>query len=260
MRIAVLGLGEAGSIYASDLAGTGEVVTAVDPNAGEIPRGVVRAATIADAVDGADLVLSLVGAGAAEHVLDDALPAMTTTAIFADLNTAAPAAERAWGVRAAASGVGFADVGVLAPVPRKRLATPLIVSGDRGERLVEMLTQLGIPATLVGGEAGDASCLRMVRSVFMKGLAALVFETAEAAEHVGAREWALEQVAAELGTGGEALVERMLTGTARHAVRREAEMQDVQKLLETYGARHPMTDSTIDWLQTIANRTPHESS
>ena len=42
MRIAVLGLGEAGSIYAAGFAATGAAVTGYDPVAAPLPEGVTR--------------------------------------------------------------------------------------------------------------------------------------------------------------------------------------------------------------------------
>ena len=68
MRIAVLGLGEAGSIYAAGFAATGAAVTGYDPVAGPLPEGVTRAASAAEAVRGADLVISLVTAAHAVEV------------------------------------------------------------------------------------------------------------------------------------------------------------------------------------------------
>lgn len=61
MRVAVLGLGEAGSIYAADLARRGVDVAASDPAVPDVPAGVTPAGDTGEAVRGADLVLSLVG-------------------------------------------------------------------------------------------------------------------------------------------------------------------------------------------------------
>ena len=64
MRIAVLGLGEAGGLYAEALAATGSRVAGYNPVATTTPAGVRRAASIADAVAGAELVIGLTGAAA----------------------------------------------------------------------------------------------------------------------------------------------------------------------------------------------------
>lgn len=66
LRIAVLGLGEAGSAFAADLAAAGATVLGYDPRAG-ISTTVRRAATAAAAAGGADLVLSLNSCGGGER-------------------------------------------------------------------------------------------------------------------------------------------------------------------------------------------------
>ncbi len=252
MRVAVLGLGEAGRIYAADLAERGSVVTAADPVATTAPPGVTLASGAPEAVRGADVVLSLVGGGAAASALDSALPELVPGSVYADMNTVAPSEKRRLAERAAARGIPFVDVAILAPVPRARLATPLALSGTGAARLQSLLDGLQVPTTLVGAEAGDAGGLKLLRSVFMKGLAALVFESVTAARAIGAEDWVIDQIASELGPSGHALVRRLLEGTPVHAVRREAEMRDALAFLEALGAAHPMTDGTIAWLHALA--------
>src|SRR2546430_16771386 len=61
MRVSVLGLGEAGSLYAAGLVERGWTVTGYDPADIATPVGVTRTDTPDAAVHGADVVLSLVG-------------------------------------------------------------------------------------------------------------------------------------------------------------------------------------------------------
>ncbi|WP_024367910.1 NAD(P)-dependent oxidoreductase [Arthrobacter sp. TB 26] len=256
MRVAVLGLGEAGSIYAADLARRGVDVTAADPAVPAVPAGVTPAGDAGEAARGADLVLSLVGGRAAGAVLEEALPAMAPAGIFADMNTASPAEKRRLANRAEQHGIPFVDVAILAPVPRARIGTPLVLSGAGADNLLAVLTGWGIPAAAVGNEAGVAAGLKLLRSVFMKSLATTILESVTAARAVGAEDWVIDQIASELGPSGHALVARILEGTPVHAVRREAEMCDARSFLETLGAPHPMTDGAIVWLQSLSRPDP----
>jgi len=255
MRLAVLGLGEAGSIYAAGLAGLGLEVAAFDPLAPATPAGVTRAASPGAAVSAAELVLSLVGGAAAERAADAALPHLADEAVYADMNTCSPATKAALASSAAAHGVLFTDVAILAPVPRAGIRTPLLASGPGSRRFEELLSPAGIPIKRIGGPAGAAGAsasLKLLRSVFMKGLAALLFETLSAAERQGDAEWMRQQIIAELDSGGEQLVERLLTGTRTHAARREQEMRDVREHLESLESPAWMTEATIRWLHEIA--------
>ena len=103
MRVAVLGLGEAGSIYAADLPERGASVIGTDLHLALAPASVAIAADVPHAVRGADIVLSLVGASSAASVLDEALPAMRSGSIYADMNTSGPDDKRRLAAAAAAA-------------------------------------------------------------------------------------------------------------------------------------------------------------
>ena len=254
MRVAVLGLGEAGGIYAADFAERGAWVAGVDPAPRGTPPGVQRIVRIADAVATADLVVSLVGASSGEFVVDRALPAMDAGGIFVDMNTAAPQYKIAMAERAAGRGIRFADAAILAPVPRARIETELLLCGDGAHDAKALLDTLGAPSSIVGAEAGLAAGLKLLRSVFMKGMAAVVMESLEAAEAAGAGEWVMGQIAAELDGMEAASIPRMIEGTRTHAVRRDLEMRDARDYLQKLGAAHAMTDATIRTLQGIVAR------
>ena len=89
VRIAVLGLGEAGGEIARDLVAAGADVRGYDPKV-DPPDGVDPRTGDADAVRDADLVLSVNSAHDALPALEDALPALAAGTVWADLNTAAP--------------------------------------------------------------------------------------------------------------------------------------------------------------------------
>jgi 3-hydroxyisobutyrate dehydrogenase-like beta-hydroxyacid dehydrogenase len=258
MRVAVLGLGEAGSIYAADLPERGASVIGTDLRLALAPARIAVAADVPQAVHGADLVLSLVGAGSAASVLAEALPAMHEHSVYADMNTSGPEDKQRLATAAAARGIPFVDVAIMAPVPRARIDTPLLLSGSGVPQLRPHLDRLRIPATEVGDEPGAAARLKLLRSVFMKGLAAVVVESVTAARTFGEEDWLIEQIASELGASGRESVDHLIAGTEKHAVRREAEMVDAREFLIALSAQHPMTDATIETLRAIAARRPGE--
>ena len=64
LTVALLGLGEAGSVIARELVGAGVTVRGFDPAGGAEIAGVQRAADARAAVDGSDMVLSVTAASA----------------------------------------------------------------------------------------------------------------------------------------------------------------------------------------------------
>jgi 3-hydroxyisobutyrate dehydrogenase len=251
MRAAVLGLGEAGRRYAADLAAADVAVSGYDPRAVAAPPGVTVAASVADAVAGADLVLSLTTAAGAVDAAKAAAAQLRPDTVYADLNAASPARKEA---AAGALGTGlFADVAVLAPVPRDGVRTPVLVAGPGAARYAELLGPFGGPIEVVPGGPGAAASRKLLRSVFMKCLATTVLEALAAGRAAGCEDWVRGQLVAELGDAGPALVQRLVTGTYQHAERRLHEMADTKSYLDELGSPADMTAGSIAWLAAIAD-------
>jgi 3-hydroxyisobutyrate dehydrogenase-like beta-hydroxyacid dehydrogenase len=250
MRVAVLGLGEAGGRYAADLAAAGWQVSGYDPAPVRTPPGVLRATSAGAAAARSDLVIGLTGPAAAVAAAVAAAPAMRAGSCYADLNSAPAAAKRE--VEAALAGAGgtveMADVAVLAPVGRRGAATPLLVSGPGARAVARAFRAVGAEVEVVEAAVGAAAERKLLRSVFMKALAAAVLEATTAARAAGCEPWLREQIAAELGPGGHGLVDRLIDGSARHAVRRISEVEASRTLLRDLGVPTPACDAALTWL------------
>ncbi|GAA2573129.1 NAD(P)-dependent oxidoreductase [Microbacterium binotii] len=250
-RIAVIGLGEAGRRYAVGLSHAGAEVRGYDPDPRQADPAVRRVETLADAVTGAEMAISLVGTHAAVSVADQVVPLLAPGSLYADFNTAAPEVKSRVAEVAARAGVRMADVAVLAPVTRAGIRTPLLASGPGAARLAESLRPFGVPIDTIDASAGAAARLKIVRSVFMKGLATLLIETLTAAEAADAADWMRGQLTAELGPDAPALVERLISGTHAHRARREQEVRDALDLLGELGAPDDMTRGTLAWFERL---------
>ncbi|CAL9371568.1 Regulator of ribonuclease activity A [Streptomyces sp. enrichment culture] len=235
MRVGVLGLGEAGSLYAAGFLENGWSVTGYDPGDVPTPEGVERAGSIEAAVSGCDLVLGLTGAKAALAVAREAAPHLGSATVYADMNAAAPGlkGEIAQAVTASSKAV-FADVSVIGSVPTYRHRTALVTSGPGAAVVADYFGTLGAPVEDLGSEPGAASARKLLRSVFMKGLGAIIVQTVEAGRAAGDETWVREQIASELA-GGESTLERLYTGTAKHGVRRAFEVSAAADLMADLG-------------------------
>ena len=105
-----------------------------------------------------------------------------------------------------------------------------------------------MPVEVVGDQPGDAAGLKLLRSVFMKGLAAAVLESVEGAKTRGADGLA---PAGDRGRLGEPLLERLLTGTVTHAERRLDEMEAAAAYLEELGVEPRVSRATAGWLESL---------
>jgi 3-hydroxyisobutyrate dehydrogenase-like beta-hydroxyacid dehydrogenase len=246
LTVAVLGLGEAGGAIARDLVEAGATVRAYDPAvpaAGEM----IQTDSEADAAKGADLVLSVNSSRAAADALRAGIAA---AAVWADLNTASPGLKRQ--LASLAGDVPFADVAIMAPVPGRGLRTPMLTSGPAATRVAEMLTPLGASVEVMAGPAGLAAERKLLRSVFFKGLAAAVVEALDAARAAGCEDWLRDNITEELTRAGESTVDRLVSGTRQHAVRRADEMAAATDMLTELGVAPTITAATRDLLARLA--------
>ena len=240
MEVVVLGLGEAGGRIATDLFVAGCAVRGFDP--ARRPEGVVNAESAAAAVVGADVVLSVNAAAVALETALSVAAALAPGAIYADLNTSAPGLKREL---AGALPVAFADVALIGIVPATGLATPALASGAGAERFAELFRPLGMPVDVVSGEPGEAVGLKLLRSVFMKGIAVAAIESLAAADAAGNGEWVRADIAAVLG---EPLLQRLLEGSKAHAARRVEEMRAATDYVEQLGVEPRVARAAAEWL------------
>ena len=230
--VTVLGLGEAGGRLAADLVAAGAEVRAYDPAAAPTPEGVVRFPDPLSAVTGESVVLSLTAASSARAAAESVLPGLLPGALYADLNTASPGLKRELAAVVERAGGRFAHVARLGPVPARGLGAPALASGPGARAFAALFEPLGMPVEVVSERTGDAAAMKLVRSVFMKGLAASAIESLEAARVSGHAEWLEDEIAAVIGAP---MLERLLEGSRKHAARRIDEMEAARDLLLELG-------------------------
>lgn len=249
LTVALFGLGEAGSAISADLVAAGAEVRAYDP--ADVPDvdGVARLDDPSAAVIGADLVLAVTAAVDAPTALAQALDRMPREVVYADLSTASAAAKRALAETAFAAGLRFVDVALMSTVPGKGLFTPALASGPGAASYAELLEAADVPLEIAGADAGTAATRKLLRSVVLKGFAALLIESLRAAEQAGLAEETWTNLVDQLSTMDADFLERMVLGTGTHAVRRLHEMEETAELLTDLGIDPIMTRGTIESLR-----------
>jgi 3-hydroxyisobutyrate dehydrogenase-like beta-hydroxyacid dehydrogenase len=237
--IAVLGLGEAGSLLARDLVAAGATVRGYDPKV-PAPPGVAPAGSDAEAVAGAGLVLSVNSAGEAVDALEASLDALGPGAAWADLNTAAPAVKQRLAAIAGPRGIAVTDIAMMAPVPGNGLRVPMLASGAAAADAARALRRYGANVEVLDGPAGLAATRKLLRSVFYKGMSASIVEALEAARAAGLEDWLTGHIADELAGQDASVLARIVTGTRQHAVRRGHEMAAAAEMLADLGVEPVM--------------------
>lgn len=238
---ALIGFGEAGQAFAS--AGGGWRVFDIDPARS-------KAESLAAAIAGTELVISVVTADEALAAAQAAAPHLAPGTLFCDMNSVAPETKREAALVIEAAGGRYVDVAVMSPVNPARLAVPLLVSGRHAGGALAALAKLGFSnMRSVGDELGRAATIKMLRSVMYKGMEALTAECLIACEKAGVTDEVLGSFGSDWASGADYRLDRMMV----HGARRAAEMAEAAKTLEALGIEPLLTRGTVARQQAIGD-------
>lgn len=124
----------------------------------------------------------------------------------------------------------------MAPVHPRKHQTPVVIAGEGAERLSTELTSLGFSLSIAGPEPGRATVVKMVRSLFVKGLEAITVEALLAAEASGCFDEILDSLSTSFpGLDWPGFAEYQFERTTTHGKRRAAEMMESAVRLDDLG-------------------------
>jgi 3-hydroxyisobutyrate dehydrogenase-like beta-hydroxyacid dehydrogenase len=261
-RIGLIGLGEAGGAIASGLAELGVAIVGYDARA-DAPAvlataeraGVTMAGSVAELVAAVDVVMCLTKAAAAVPVARAAAAELLARHVYADLNSASPEVKRAAASAVEHTGAQFADVAIMAAVLPHRHLVPMVVSGSGAKAFSDQVRPFGMHAEVLGDRVGQASAVKMYRSLLVKGIEALVFECALGASAEGALDRVLESMAGSLPFGDWAELATYLMGrSVAHGERRAAELREVAATLDETGIDPALANAAAARLEWVAAR------
>jgi 3-hydroxyisobutyrate dehydrogenase-like beta-hydroxyacid dehydrogenase len=263
-HLAIIGFGEVGGIFGTDLAAAGIHVSVFDillnkekfreAMLTKAKTAKVRAAdSLKEAVLGAELVIAAVTASSATDVAKDAAAILKPGQFYMDLNSVSPKTKTKVAESVGKSGADFVEAAVVAPVAPQRLKVPMLLGGARAGELASRLQVMGMDTTAVSERIGVASAIKMCRSVVMKGIAALAIESLVAARRYGVEDAVIASFEATYPNMGwaKSLPDNLAKRAAEHSRRRAVEMREVAETLQDVGIDPVMALGTAevqDWL------------
>lgn len=265
--IALLGFGEAGSAIARGLAADGgwrgpsqpgdnapRRLIAIDPALDKDARGtalgkearrldVAIADRYGEALSQADLVICAVQGEHALEAATSAAPLLKKGAHYLDLCTVTGKMSDEDRAPIEASGGRYIDVAVMGGFFKSGIKAPMLVAGEDVEPVVAWMNANGFVAKALGAKPGNASSVKMLRSVIVKGIEALAVESFVTAERQGI----LKEVMGclgdiDAGTFSGSLAMLVQTHIV-HAHRRWEEMGLVARTLRETGVEPLMTEA-----------------
>jgi 3-hydroxyisobutyrate dehydrogenase-like beta-hydroxyacid dehydrogenase len=254
--ITFIGFGEAGQAIAAGLREAGvERMAAWDilfpkPEGDKLRQagegsGVRCAGSAADAVRGADIVVSAVTAASSVEAALSTKAHLHGTPFFLDINSVSPGRKQET-AKLLGDAARYVDVAVLAPIHPARHQTPMLLAGIAAAAVAPTLAALGMRASIAGPEIGAAAAIKMVRSVMIKGIEALTLECFLAAARAGV----IDEVAHSMknnypGLDWAKIVPYNLERMANHGERRAAEMEEAADTLRELGVEPLMATATV---------------
>jgi 3-hydroxyisobutyrate dehydrogenase-like beta-hydroxyacid dehydrogenase len=144
----------------------------------------------------------------------------------------------------------FVDASIMGPVDLMGIKVPFVASGPHAAAFRDLMVPHGMVINVVGANPGDASAMKLIRSVLMKGLAALLLETMEAARRRNILDEVIEDSSVTFNDiPFQKIIKRYVGGTAVHCERRIHEMKECLELLHEMDSSDRTTRNTIAMLR-----------
>lgn len=194
-----------------------------------------------------DWIISAVTADQSLLAAQDVAGQIRRGQIFVDLNSVSPSRKRETAALIEAKGGIYIDMAVMAPVHPRGHKTPVLIAGKSARDFAPKLEAMGFNFRIIGAEVGQATAIKMVRSLFVKGLEAITVECLLAAEASGCAEEISSSLANSFaGLGWPEFGEYEFERTLQHGVRRAAEMREVAATYEELGLHTPLAHAIAD--------------
>jgi 3-hydroxyisobutyrate dehydrogenase len=132
--------------------------------------------------------------------------------------------------------------------------TPLLCAGEKTEKIVALIEKLGAPIrVLSAARAGDAASLKLLRTVFTKGLSALAVECIVAARHHGVKDLLYDVLSDIDQTPLREFLDILLRNHVVHACRQRQEIAEATHQLQNMGMESIMLPAIEALFATTCN-------
>ncbi len=179
-----------------------------------------------------EIIISCVTGSVALPAAEQAALYLEPHHLYVDVNTASPKTMEAVGDVIGKSGALFADVAMLGAIPAFLHRVPCLASGNGAERFKSAMQPYGMDITCVGDIPGQASAIKMFRSVFMKGFLALLLEMLSGTHRYGVDSLVLDSIAKTMEKNS--FLETVRLQVAKGVNNAERMSHEMEAVVETY--------------------------
>ncbi|MEI9886143.1 MAG: DUF1932 domain-containing protein [Rhizomicrobium sp.] len=258
-RMAIIGFGEVGQVFARQFHAAGLTDIALFDilfaDAASLPSKAAagpwkKGATAKDAVANAELIVSAVTAGSDLDAARSIIGAFRPGAWFWDLNSVSPGTKREAAALIEGAGGRYVEAAVMASIPPKGIRSPMLLGGPHARGFLAAMAPFDLDMTFYDERIGQASAVKMCRSVLIKGLEALLTESMLAARHYGVEADVLASLKDIPHPDWPKQAAYMISRALLHGRRRAEEMREVARTVEEAGVAPLLSRPTAerqDW-------------
>lgn len=193
-------------------------------------------------IQASEVILSCVWPNEALGVAQQAAKTLTRANCFIDLNSISPMVTDSMEKEIRGSGASFLKVAIMAAIPDQGINTLMLAAGQGGAQVVERLTVYGMNIRFLGDDPKRPAAIKILRSIVLKGIVALLFEMLAGARHFGVDQEVLASSVEVLDRESFMnTANKWVSSTAIHARRRALEMQEAIDTLAAKGLQAPMS-------------------
>lgn len=202
---------------------------------------------------GADVVFSAVTADQCLAAAQQSAETISDGQVFIDINSAAPMTKIEACAAIEARGGVYIESAVMESIPHPRHRAPILFAAKNAPAVAEKLNAFNMNIAVVSDRVGAASTAKMCRSVFVKGLEAIMTECVLAARAAGVEDRVIDSLGQTYPQFDWREQATYLIGrVVEHGKRRAAEMENVGDTLAHYGIEPLMARATAARQRSVA--------
>lgn len=265
MQLGFIGFGEAAFELSAGLKQQGlEHIVAYDPmwnhpTYGSLVQNRAQTAQVElfrspeEVVQRVNVLIVAVPADKAFEVSESIKSHLRSDCVYIDVSASSPETKRKISENIKEKGISFVDAAMMGPLPVYKHQVPILASGTGTDTFIQMMSPFGMQISKVSENPGDASAVKLIRSIFMKGMPALLIEMLEAAHEFNVDDMVINSISETMnGKTFEQTMNRLVTGTSIHALRRAIELEGSIEMLESSSLNATMSKAIKDKLKQIS--------
>lgn len=260
----IIGFGEVGQILALGLLENDQNVVVYDTrlanpedSVGESIQkiGAQQVSSLRELAEKCDVVFSLVPSSVSNLVSNNFALNIREGTFFLDLTTSLPEVKKKSATRINSADGIYIDVSIMGTVATEKYQVPLLIAGEQAEEVKKIFNEFGLNSKVISRNIGAAASIKMLRSIFMKGIEALLFETMLTAEKYEVRKEVMDSISTTMRNNDfEKLADTLIITHIQHRERRHKEVQESISLVKEADIYPYVTEGVLSFFSNSVNK------